>query len=81
VSTSKPATGKVGSDGADATTGKTSVLHTAKTVAWSFFGVRRSGDHAQEGTRINLVHVVIAGFVGVFLLVAGLMVLVNWVAA
>ena len=78
---SKPAVGKARPDGAHGTAGKTSVLHTARTIAWSFFGVRRRGDHEQAGTRISPVHVVIAGFVGVFLLVAGLIVLVNWVAA
>ena len=78
---SKPRKGAGRSDGAGSMAGKTSVLHTAKTIAWSFFGVRRRGDHEQAGTHISPVHVVIAGFVGVFLLVAGLIVLVNWVAA
>ncbi len=54
---------------------------TARTIAWSFIGVRNGRDHAQDGKRINPLHVVVAGFIGVFLLVAGLMVLVNWVAA
>lgn len=79
MSTPKPGAGETRSGEAKA--GKTSVLHMAKTIAWSFFGVRRRGDHEQEGTHISPVHVVIAGFVGVFLLVAGLIVLVNWVAA
>jgi preprotein translocase subunit Sec61beta len=55
--------------------------NTAKTIAWSFFGVRRRQDHEQEGLRISPIHVLVAGFVGVFVLVAGLIVLVNWVAA
>ena len=58
-----------------------SAWNTAKTIAWSFFGVRRRRDHEHEGTRINPIHVLAAGFVGVFVLVAGLIVLVNWVAA
>ena len=53
----------------------------AKTIAWSFFGVRRRRDHEQEGTRVGPIHVLVAGFVGIFVLVAGLIVLVNWVAA
>jgi len=61
--------------------GAGSAWNTAKTVAWSFFGVRRHKDHEQEGTGIHPVHVLIAGFVGVFVLVAALIVLVNWVAA
>jgi hypothetical protein len=54
---------------------------TAKTIAWSFFGVRRRKDHEQDGTHISPIHVLVAGFVGVFVLVVGLIVLVNWVAA
>jgi hypothetical protein len=81
VTKPKHVAGEARSGVADATAAKTSVLHTAKTIAWSFFGVRRRGDHEQEGVHISPVHVVIAGFVGVFLLVAGLIVLVNWVAA
>jgi hypothetical protein len=53
---------------------------TTKTIAWSFFGVRRRMDHDREGARINPIQVVVAGFVGVFVLVAALMLLVHWVA-
>lgn len=60
---------------------RTTAWDTTKTIAWSFFGVRRRKDHDEEGARISPIQVVIAGFVGVFVLVAGLMVLVNWVAA
>ena len=61
--------------------GSGSAWNTAKTIAWSFFGVRRHKDHEQEGAGIHPIHVLVAGFVGVFVLVAGLIVLVNWVAA
>ena len=60
---------------------KSAVLSTAKTIAWSFFGVRRRKDHQDALARISPIHVVVAGFVGVFMLVGGLIVLVNWVAA
>ncbi len=52
---------------------------TAKTIAWSFFGIRKRVDHDQETPKINPIHIVVAGFVGVFLLVAGLIILVNLV--
>lgn len=51
-----------------------------KTVAWAFFGVRKRQDH-ERATRVNPLYVVAAGFIGVFLLVAALIVLVNWVVA
>ena len=40
---------------------KGSFLQTLRAVGWSFFGVRRSADHAQDMARLNPVHVVIAG--------------------
>jgi len=51
-----------------------------KTIAWAFFGVRKRNDHEREA-RINPLFVVAAGFVGVFVLVAALIVLVKVVAA
>ena len=70
-----------GSDLKQAAQRKGSFFQTFKAVAWSFFGVRRRRDHEQEGTRVGPIHVLVAGFVGIFVLVAGLIVLVNWVAA
>ena len=54
-------------------------LGTVKTIAWEFFGVRKRHDHDREAP-VNPLVVVAAGFIGVFLLVAALIVLVNWVA-
>jgi len=65
----------------DGGAGNMSALDTVKTIAWSFFGVRKGHDHARSAARINPVHVVVAGFAGVLLLVVGLIVLVNVVVA
>ncbi len=54
-------------------------LQTARAVAWSFFGVRRSADLAQDVQKLNPVHVVIAGVMGAALFVAVLVLLVRWV--
>ena len=54
-------------------------LGTIRTIAWAFLGVRKRDGHEREA-RINPLVLVAAGFVGVFLLVAALIVLVNWVA-
>jgi hypothetical protein len=56
-----------------------SVLQTLRAVAWSFFGVRRSADHAQDVQKLNPVHVVIAGVVSAALFVLALVLLVRWV--
>ena len=58
---------------------KGSLLQTMRAVGWSFFGVRRSADHAQDVAKLNPVHVVIAGILGAALFVAALVLLVKWV--
>ncbi len=56
-----------------------SLWQTMQAVAWSFFGVRRAADNAQDVSRLNPVHVVIAGVVGAALFVLALVLLVQWV--
>ena len=56
-------------------------VQTLRTVAWSFFGVRRAADHAQDVAKLNPVHLVIAGLIGAALFVAALVLLVQWVVA
>jgi hypothetical protein len=56
-----------------------SVLQTFRAVAWSFFGVRRSADHAQDVQKLNPLHVIIAGIISAALFVLALVLLVRWV--
>jgi hypothetical protein len=58
---------------------KGSFWQTMKAVAWSFFGVRKSSDHAQDVSKLNPVHVIIAGIIGAVIFVAVLVLLVRWV--
>ena len=58
---------------------KGSFLQTMQAVAWSFFGVRRSADHESDVSRLNPVHLVIAGVIGAVLFIVALLLLVNWV--
>ena len=60
---------------------KGSFVQTVRAVAWSFFGVRRSADYAQDIEKLNPVHVVIAGVAGAALFVAVIVLLVRWVVA
>ena len=55
------------------------LLQTVRAVAWSFFGVRRSADYAQDVAKLNPVHVIIAGILGAAIFVATLVLLVRWV--
>jgi hypothetical protein len=63
----------------DAVARRGSFLQTVRAVAWSFFGVRRSADYAQDVQKLNPVHVVIAGVLGAALFVFVLVMLVRWV--
>jgi hypothetical protein len=63
----------------EATQRKGSFFQTLRAVAWSFFGVRKSKDYEQDVSRLNPVHVVIAGVMGALLFVLALVMLVQWV--
>ena len=58
---------------------KGSFLQTLRAVGWSFFGVRRSADYAQDVAKLNPVHVIIAGIIGAGIFVTALVLLVKWV--
>ena len=63
----------------DAVARKGSFLQTMKAVGWSFFGVRKSADYESDLSRLNPVHVVIAGLLGAALFIGALVALVSWV--
>ena len=65
----------------DAVQRPASPLQTFKAVAWSFFGIRRSGGHAQDMQKLNPLHLVVAGVVSAALFVIALLLLVRWVVA
>ena len=58
---------------------KGSFLQTLRAVGWSFFGVRKSSEYEKDVTRLNPVHVVIAGVLGAAAFIAVLVLIVNWV--
>jgi hypothetical protein len=58
---------------------KGSFLQTLKAVGWSFFGVRKGSDYERDLSKLNPLHVVIAGVVGAGLFITALLLLVNWV--
>ena len=63
----------------DASQRKGSFAQTLKAVVWSFFGVRKSSDYAQDVAKINPVHVIVAGVLVAVLFVVGLVFLVRWI--
>ncbi len=58
-----------------------SFWQTAKAVGWSFFGVRKSSDYAQDVAKINPLHVIVIGVVAALLFVVALVLLIHWVVA
>jgi hypothetical protein len=58
---------------------KHTMIQTFRTVAWSFFGVRKAVDHESDVSELNPVHVVVGGVIGALVLILVLFGLVNWV--
>ena len=58
---------------------KAGVLAVAKTVLWSFLGIRRRKEHEADIQRLTLKQVVIAGIVGGVLFVLTLVLIVRLV--
>lgn len=56
-----------------------SLWRTVKAVAWSFVGLRGSREFDQDVKKLNPLHIVLVGFVGIFVFVGALVALVNWV--
>ena len=56
-------------------------FRTLKTVAWSFVGIRKKSEFEQDLAKVNPLHVVAVAFFGVAMLVAGLILVVQWVVA
>jgi predicted Na+-dependent transporter len=60
---------------------KNSLWRTAKTVAWSFVGLGSRAAYKDETKNLNPLHLVVVGLVGIFVFVAALVLLVNWMVA
>ena len=58
---------------------KGSFLRTIRAVAWSLIGLRKGSEYQQDLQKINPLHVIVVGLTAIFLLVLGLIAVVNWV--
>jgi hypothetical protein len=65
----------------DAVARPMSFLQTVQAVAWSFFGVRKRAGFEQDVTRLNPIHLIVAGILGALLFIGVLLVLVRWVVS
>ena len=60
---------------------KGSLWRAVRAVCWSFFGVRKKSGYQDDLAKLNPLHIIAVAFVAVALFVAGLILLVRWVAA
>lgn len=58
---------------------KGSLLRTVRAVAWSLIGLRKGSEYQKDVEKLNPLHIILVGLVAVFLLVIGLIGLVNWI--
>ena len=56
-------------------------LQAAKTVFWSFFGIRRRVEHEADLARLTPVQVIVAGLIGTALFIAVLVLIVRFVTS
>ena len=61
--------------------GRGSLLQSFRAVAWSFFGIPRAKDCERDASRLDPVHVVVAGIIGALIFIAALVLVVNWVVS
>jgi len=50
-----------------------------KAVAWSFIGIRSRAGFQEDAVKVNPLHVLLAGALGVVVLVGSLIALATWV--
>ncbi|MNE66967.1 hypothetical protein D3C80_1625500 [compost metagenome] len=58
---------------------KGSVLRTVRALFWALLGVRKGSDYQKDVENITPLQVVVGGLVAIFILVAGLILIVNWI--
>ena len=68
-----------GSDLKAATERPLSFLQTVKAVAWSFVGLRKRAGYEQDVSKLNPVHVIVAGVLGALIFIVALVLTVRWV--
>ena len=58
-----------------------SFWRSMRMVAWGFLGIRKRSEYQQDLSQVSPFHVVVAGLIALVLLIAVLLLVVNWVVA
>ena len=54
------------------------LLRSIRAVAWSLIGLRKGSEYQQDIENITPLQIIMVGLIAIFLLVLGLIALVNW---
>ncbi len=57
---------------------KLNFFQTLKAISWAMFGVRKGTGYQEDMSKLNPVHLVIAGLLCGVMFVAGLVLVVRW---
>lgn len=65
----------------DASRRKLSFVQTLKAVLWGMFGVRRGAGYEEDLSKLNPVHLIVAGLLAGVIFVLVLVAIVRWAVA
>jgi hypothetical protein len=57
---------------------KLNFFQTLKAISWAMFGVRKGSGYQEDMSKLNPVHLIVAGLLCGVLFVAGLVLVVRW---
>lgn len=57
---------------------KLNFFQTLKAIAWAMFGVRKGSGYQEDISKLNPVHLVLAGLLSGVIFVVGLVLIVRW---
>ncbi len=60
---------------------KLNFFQTLKAIAWAMFGVRKGSGYQEDISKLNPVHLVLAGLLSGVIFVVGLVLIVRWAIA
>ena len=57
---------------------KLNFFQTLKAIFWAFLGIRKGASYQEDISRLNPVHIILAGIIGVLVFVFILVMLARW---
>ena len=60
---------------------RASFLQTLRAVGWGLLGIRKGSGYAEDASRLNPVHIVVAAVLAGVLFVVALILIVRWAVA